>query len=245
MFTIEEHVQTQLAGVTQTERKESTVVALETILHHDPDVVLLSRLDDPGTTDLALQTATGRHFVLAGVHTRNAAGAVHHLLQSGSTPFATAAVLRAALAEATVPQLCTHCRIRHELTQVERHTLEQQFGITSPAARARVHELERQAVAADLGQGLPINSTPSGITHVWQAKPGGCDACHHRGTAGQIALCEVLTNTERLRTMLTKQPTIDTLQHAAVHDGAILLGLDGLIKALRGLTTTEAAAHFA
>lgn len=243
IISLEESVGARLPGVIQTEVHGPVVRALQAALHHDPNAIAVSNLPDQASVELTVQSAVAGHLMLAGLHAGTAAKALLHVRAAGVTPFALGSALLVAMAQARVPRLCEACRVRHELTPVERAALEQTFGITGASARARVHELERQAVAADLGAGLPLGSTPTGITHTWRAREGGCEACHHRGVRGQLNLIEVFAATDRLRAALAQDDVSDAgLQAAAVRDGAVALGLDGLIKALRGLTTVESIA---
>jgi|GEM_PF-2837349 len=238
-ITLEEKIIARVPGITQTEVHSTIPDALRAALHHDPNVIMMHDMPDQASIELAMQAANAGHVVLAGMHAQNAAQALLRMRAAGISSFSLGLALQLAIAQAQVPRLCAQCRVRHALTDGERTALEARFGIATASARKRVHELERQAIAADLGSGLPLSTTMHGITHVWRAKSGGCEICHHRGARGQVLLSEIVAPTEHVRDALSKHPTESSLQAAAVKDGAVMIGLDGLIKALRGLAAIE------
>ena len=111
--------------------------------------------------------------------------------------------------------------------------------MTTASARRRVHELEQMVAPTIFGDVKQLSSTPTQITHLWRPSKGGCETCGHTGYNGRTAIVEVLKNTDGLhKAMLSKDaPTASTVQSLVLKDGFIPMGLDGLVKALRGQTT--------
>ncbi len=78
-FIHEDH----LSWVTQREvgrDTESFATALRGVLRQDPDVILLSEMNDPDTVDAALNAVENGHFVLSAVPKCGAAQAIKHLV---------------------------------------------------------------------------------------------------------------------------------------------------------------------
>jgi len=91
-----------------------------------------------------------------------------------------------------------------------------------------------------LGSPGPLNSSPLNITHLWQASSEGCEQCEYTGYQGQLVLCEVMKVGEPIREMLHHQHlSVEELQTYTETHGLIPMISDGLVKALRGLTTVE------
>ncbi|WP_010173470.1 competence type IV pilus ATPase ComGA [Bacillus coahuilensis] len=56
---------------------------LKAILRHDPDVIMVGEIRDEETAHIAVRAALSGHLVLSTIHSRNAVGAVHRLLEFG------------------------------------------------------------------------------------------------------------------------------------------------------------------
>lgn len=75
------------------------------------------------------------------------------------------------------------------------------------------------------------------VQYLYRGK--GCPECHHTGYSGQMALHEVLVPERELRRLTTQNRSAEELRDAAVFAGMIPMKLDGIEKALRGLTSLE------
>ncbi len=67
----------------------------------------------------------------------------------------------------------------------------------------------------------------------------GCKECNETGYLGREMICEVLSITEELRSLIAKGASIDKLQEQAIKDGFIGMLQNGIEKALEGTTTLE------
>lgn len=239
LATVEAGTKHRLPGVNQTYLTSgmSTHDGLQAALKQDPNIIMLDNVPDGPTASLVVQAATTGHLVLAGLHAESSIAALLRLRHSGVEPYLLITGLRAAVGQRLVRQLCPECRERYEVSPEEREQLEESFGITNSSARKRLHELEQAAAPAIFGDVKQLGSTPSQVTHLW--RPSGCDACEHSGYQGRTAIVEVLRNTESLhKAMLAKEPlSAGAIQTMVLKDGFIPMGLDGLVKALRGQTT--------
>lgn len=241
--TLEEHRTVRLHGASQSylhrQIGHSMANGLQAVLRQDPNIVLLGAIPDRNTAEVALGAATTGHLLLAEVHADDAIASTLHIRSLASSPFLAATGLKAAIAQRLVRQLCPHCRQRSELTPQVREKLEVTFGITNAVARTRVFELELAAERTGLGEKGELSSSKTGITHVWRARKGGCEECDHSGYKGRTVIAEILQNDEAIQKMLitNELPTPHALRRIALQTDFIPMGLDGLVKSLRGLTT--------
>lgn len=239
--TVESGAKHRLPGVNHTYLAGGMLVpeALTAALKQDPNIIMLDNVPDGTTAELAVHAATTGHLVLAGLHADSSISALLRLRHAGIEPFVLVSGLRASIGQRLVRRLCTDCRERYAISDEERQQLEQSFGITTPAARKRVHELERAAAPAIFGDVKQLSSAPTHITHLWRASESGCPACDHTGYQGRTAIVEVLPSTDTLhRALLAREaPSAPAIQAVIVKDGFIPMALDGLTKALRGQTT--------
>jgi len=67
----------------------------------------------------------------------------------------------------------------------------------------------------------------------------GCEACQYTGCSGRLALFEILSITPSLKEIITPNVSAIALKKAAEKEGFESLFMDGLRKAIEGLTTIE------
>lgn len=241
--TVESSVTFRLRGASQTVAKPHAGIpfheGLRAVLNQDPNVVMISTIPDRQTAELVVQAGTGGHMVLAGLYADSASNAIVHLRQLHPEAFLLASSLRLATSQRLVRKLCETCRVRVAVDSVYLTELESTFGINNAAARRRLHELEQRAAVAGVGTNRQLHTTPSKITHIWQAHDEGCEACDHTGYRSLLALTEVLEVTHPIQQAVLDHARGPELHKLALKEGFVPLGLDGLVKALRGETTIE------
>jgi type II secretory ATPase GspE/PulE/Tfp pilus assembly ATPase PilB-like protein len=241
--TIELRTKHRLPGVSQTYLAASDMnvhEGLQAAMKQDPNIIMLGDMPDRGTAELAVHAATTGHLVIVGMHAGSAVAGALRMRVAGAEPFLLVTALRASIGQRLVRTLCPDCRQQYKLSQDEQKQLAEQFGITGPAAYKRIHDLERAAALAGFGELKQFGSNPAGITHLWRPDPDGCEACEHTGYEGRTAIVEVLSNTDQLHKALMGQSvdSVSVVQKAVLKDGFVPMALDGLVKALRGQTTT-------
>jgi type II secretory ATPase GspE/PulE/Tfp pilus assembly ATPase PilB-like protein len=239
--TIENAIEYRLPGASQTKVRPHQGITfhqgLQAALNQDPNIVMISSLTDKQTAGLAVQAAAGGHLVVAGMHSDNAVAALVHLRAMSDEPYLLAAAIRAAVSQRLLRGLCPHCRERFTPSKEQITDIGAAFGITTAAAHRRLHELERQAASEKIGDTRHSGTDPSHILALWRASDHGCEACNHSGYQGSIAITEVLPLHDALQQALLGHASAKELHALALKQGGIPLGLDGLVKALRGLTT--------
>jgi type IV pilus assembly protein PilB len=67
----------------------------------------------------------------------------------------------------------------------------------------------------------------------------GCSGCAKTGYKGRVALTEVMPVTEEIERLTVERATAVDIQKVAVTQGMRPLRLDGMEKALQGLTSIE------
>jgi type IV pilus assembly protein PilB len=67
----------------------------------------------------------------------------------------------------------------------------------------------------------------------------GCEACQYTGYSGRVGIFEVLAITPSLRETIAPKVSADTIRKAAKKEGFESMTIDGVNKALQGITTIE------
>ncbi|MCB1639355.1 MAG: type II secretion system protein GspE, partial [Thiothrix sp.] len=78
---------------------------------------------------------------------------------------------------------------------------------------------------------------PEGELRLWHAK--GCHACGQTGYKGRSAIHEVLVMDDAIRRSILKHDDAGVIQEHARTGGMRTMYEDGLLKALKGVTTLE------
>ncbi|HST23177.1 MAG TPA: GspE/PulE family protein, partial [Blastocatellia bacterium] len=123
IITIEDPVEYQLQGITQipvNEKKGLTFArGLRSILRHDADKIMVGEIRDSETAQIAIQSALTGHLVFTTVHANNVIDVIGRFLNMGVEPYNFVSSLNCVLAQRLVRMLCTHCKRRHNPTDLE------------------------------------------------------------------------------------------------------------------------------
>lgn len=241
--TIEDPVEYKVPGVnqTQTNPKAGMTFAsgLRALLRQDPNIIMVGEIRDGETANLGVQAALTGHLVFSTLHTNNAATCLPRLLDMGIEPFLIASTIRSIVGQRLVRRLCTTCRQSYQPDATEMKAIRETFSLDD-AAVSRLHTLNEQAASEKVGgESIPISSTSSAFTTLWKASPDGCEDCNGTGFRGRVGIYEVLGNTNAIQKLIVANATSNQIQDQAISEGMITMQTDGLVKALRGITTIE------
>lgn len=75
------------------------------------------------------------------------------------------------------------------------------------------------------------------VPHLYRGE--GCPQCSGRGYLGRIGVHEILVVDEEIRTLTLERASSDQLREAALRKGMVSMTMDGVEKAVQGLTTLE------
>ncbi|MFA6959771.1 MAG: GspE/PulE family protein [Opitutaceae bacterium] len=207
--TIEDPIEIQLEGVTQTQvnthidLKFSTV--LRSLLRQDPDAILIGEIRDLETATIASEAALTGHIVFASLHTNNAAQAIIRLIEIGVEPYMVAPSIIGVLAQRLAARICENCK---EPYYPPREVLQKYF-------------------------------KDEGLTDIPFFRGRGCGACRGTGYKGRVAFHELVLITEEIRTLISNNASVQQITAAAAKVGFKPMRYDGLKKVLLGLTTID------
>jgi len=241
--TIEDPVEYKIKGVNQTQTNAKAgmtfVNGLRALLRQDPNIIMVGEIRDGETANLAIQSALTGHMVFSTLHTNNAATTLPRLLDMGIEPFLIASTIRAVVGQRLIRRLHVETRQSYVPSPEEKAELLQMFHIQEGENFKIIHELEKQALAAGLGEGLPLSTDEHGIKNLWRADKEANTDDVHEGYRGRLGIYEVLYNSSSIQKLIMARATSDDIQQQAVREGMVTMQLDGFIKALRGETTIE------
>jgi len=211
IITIEDPVEYQLSGVTQTEVNSKIGVTfargLRTMVRQDPDVILVGEIRDPETAEIAIQAALTGHLVFSTLHTNDAPGALVRLTNMGIEPFLISSSVIGVIGQRLVRELCPNCK--------EPYTPSSQL----------LAELKNNGnkFAPDI--------------KLWRG--AGCQECNHIGYRGRTGIYEIMKLSDTLREMILKRQSAVAVRDQARREGMIGMKECALEKALQGITSAE------
>jgi type IV pilus assembly protein PilB len=214
ILTIEDPVESRIAGVKQMQVSTKAGVTFETglrsMLRADPDVIMVGEIRDRETAHIAVEAALTGHLVLSTLHTRDAPSALSRLIDMGIEPFLVSSSVDCVVAQRLVRMLCPHCKRPANLPEVvleEYGLLDIQpyeaVGCTrcgSSGYRGRVGLYEVMTVSEEIRAQILAHASVDEITAM--AVSQGMRRLHDDGMekvrAGQTSISEV----ERMTTSL-------------------------------------------
>ena len=209
--TIEDPVEYQLAGITQTEVNPKVGMTfargLRTMVRQDPDVIMVGEIRDLETAEIAVQAALTGHLVFSTLHTNDAPGALVRLGNMGVEPFLISSSAIGVLGQRLARVICPDCRQWY-----------------APSA-------ETLASLSRGGLTLPPK--------VELARGQGCEECNHVGYRGRVAVYEVMRLSDPLRELVLARASTVALRERARAEGMQIMQEAGLQKVLQGVTTAE------
>lgn len=210
ILTIEDPVEYEIPGISQSQAKPSIgltfATALRSFVRQDPDVIMVGEVRDSETAHVAIHAALTGHLVLTTLHTETAAAAVPRLLDLGVEAFLLRSTLRAVIAQRLVRQLCDRCKTSRPLTDAD-------------------VEADPRYTAVGLAVGNVI------------FEPAGCERCGGVGYRGRIGVFEVLEMNEEVRALVEEQSDWESIDKVAIRNGMTTMIEDGLAKCLSGMTS--------
>jgi type IV pilus assembly protein PilB len=244
--TVEDPVEYKIPGANQTQVNPvagmTFIAGLRALLRQDPNIIMVGEIRDGETANLGVQAALTGHLVFSTLHTNNAATCLPRLLDMGIEPFLIASTVRAVVGQRLVRTLCKTCRESYKPDAAELGEIGRLFGINSSEKMKRLHELETEAAKGNIGgtlEDIKPGTSETTITTLWKEHPGGCSECGTSGYKGRMGIYEVLANTLAVQKLIVDNSTSNALQEQAVKDGMVTMQMDGLVKALRGLTSIQ------
>ena len=118
ILTAEDPVEYEMEGVGQVQVKESIGYtfeeALRSFLRQDPEVILVGKIRDKATVDIALKAALTGHLVFSTLHTNDAPSSITRLQNMDTPNYLISAALTLIMAQRLARKTCSECRVIDE-----------------------------------------------------------------------------------------------------------------------------------
>jgi type IV pilus assembly protein PilB len=238
--TVEDPVEYKIPGTNQVQVNPVAGMTfahgLRALLRQDPNIIMVGEIRDSETANLAVQAALTGHLVFSTLHTNNAATCLPRLLDMGIEPFLIASTVRAVVGQRLVRKLIPDAIEPFAPDMNSSARIQTSFDIKTPQDMARIHLLESEAIKSleNPRADKQLSTNEAAITRLWRAKAANPDAFH-----GRMGIYEVLSMSPTIQKLVLGGYSADGIQEEAIKEGMVTMQTDGLVKALRGLTSIE------
>ena len=206
--------------------EKSQFPILKTLLLTQPDLLAVPKLETTETLDLLMnQVITQQRSVLLRVPAKSATEALLKIYKQAGDRDQFLKATKNITCQRLVRRLCTDCRVE---VRVQPKTIQQLGG--DPKTQGTVYNQWRLPPPEQRvdDKGRPIEYPP-------------CTTCGGIGFIGRIAIFEMLTLNDQLRTLIRQSPKISTVEAAAVKMGKTTITKEAYKLVLLGVTSlTEA-----
>jgi len=219
IITIEDPIEYHLPGLVQTQVDKKTYTfanGLRSSLRQDPDIIMIGEIRDGEVATTAINAALTGHLVFSTLHTNNAAGSFPRLIDLGVDEKVLSSAINVAMAQRLVRTLCKTCRKQRPATAEEKKLIDRILGGV----------VNKALVPAD-------------TSNVYEASTSACPECQGRGYKGRIGIFEAIFMDGPIETILREKPSEREIAQAAAPQGIPTMEQDGVLKALRGVTSLE------
>ena len=224
--TIEDPIEYQLPRINQTQVKPDIgltfAAGLRSLMRQDPDIIMVGEIRDRETVDIAIEASLTGHLVLSTIHTNSAVETLTRIENMDVPSFLVASTVELIIAQRLVRKLCQTCKI--PATEAEPPALVEQINKALTNVELKFPQLDKALLTPNPKQFFV---------------PKGCATCNNIGYFGRIAIYEVLRMNNTLRKMVLEKASAIEIEKAAIKSGMITLEQDGLVKALKGVTSLE------
>ncbi|HEY1103111.1 MAG TPA: ATPase, T2SS/T4P/T4SS family [Burkholderiaceae bacterium] len=235
IWTVEDPVEITQKGLRQVQvnRKAGIdfAMCMRAFLRADPDIIMVGESRDRETVSMGVEASLTGHLVFSTLHTNSAPESVTRLLDMGMDPFNFADALLGVLAQRLAKKLCT-CREAYFPDAAEIHRFVAEYAEELRATPAWVHDAEGEA--RQLQQQWITRHGDNGRLRLYRAV--GCDTCNQTGYSGRVGLHELLVTDDAIKKLVQERARVSLLFTTAVENGMRTLKMDGMEKALQGLT---------
>lgn len=232
IWTAEDPVEITQRGLRQVQINKKAGVDFATVmrafLRLDPDIIMVGESRDLETVSMGIEASLTGHLVFSTLHTNSAPESIVRLLDMGMDPFNFADALLGVLAQRLARKLCS-CKQSYLPDEAELAACAHEYLHTSTEVQPEPQQREAllQSWRSQYGDA-------QGKLHLY--RPVGCDKCQGSGYKGRVALHELLVADDAIKEHIQLRSRVAQLLQSCLASGMRTLKMDGIEKALQGLT---------
>ncbi len=270
IITIEDPVEYTIDGINQiqiqSEDGRGFGSVLKHILRHDPDVIMVGEMRDRESVEIAMRSSLTGHKVLSTLHTNDAPSVINRFINMGVEPYMINASVQAAIYQRLVRTLCLKCKEPSPLSRKEMASLINRTVMANDRCHGDVGSVGNTGAGGSRQGKIRINEDwnmqmiedefkrfiDSNLSHINQSnnyvfdeitwfKPVGCKHCNFSGYKGRTAIFEIMLMNDSIKQLTMKKAPSAVIRRRALNSGMRDIRIDGVLKAMKGITTISEA----
>lgn len=234
IVTVEQSVERRLEGITQIEVNESIgfnfANGLSNVLNQDPNVVMVSSLDDRETVEVATRISLSGRLVLGAIHGKDTVSTIRRLLDMGIEPYLLATSLSCIVGQRLVRKVCERCAKSMPASEEESKLFEAHGLVPTDDPKGK-----NKSAIGNFRSFVTTNKS----SKIAVVRGDGCKLCHNTGYKGYIGIHEVLTLNDEIRDLIIQNRPAEEFREYLKNNEFPTLMFDGLSKAREGITTID------
>jgi len=236
IWTAEDPVEITQKGLRQVQVNNKAgytfAMAMKAFLRADPDIIMVGEMRDKETTSTGIEASLTGHLVFATLHTNSAPESIIRLLDMGMDPFNFSDALLGILAQRLAKRLCK-CKTEYVPSQEEVKQMLTEYceELKNTPEFAKDPQAGYKKVFEQWSKNFGVGKPEFKLY-----KATGCDACGGSGYKGRLGLHELLIGTDALKKNIQEHARVAEMFATALTEGMRTLKMDGIEKALQGIT---------
>ena len=234
IWTAEDPVEITQKGLRQVQVNKKVMdfpMVMKAFLRADPDIIMVGEMRDAETTGIGIEASLTGHLVFATLHTNSAPESIIRLLDMGMDPFNFSDALLGILAQRLAKRLCK-CKETYTPDAEEVRLFMKEY--CTELENTEHFKKDMKTAYAETEARLLKDYGKDG--HLVFTRAKGCPTCGGSGYKGRVGLHELMIGTEALKKLIQEHARVVQLFAQALEDGMLTLKMDGLEKALQGVT---------
>lgn len=217
IYTVENPVEKGIIDVNQVQVDDASgntyPSVLQTLLRQDPDIIVIGEIRETQTSQLAVRASLTGHLVMTTIHANNALDSLSRLEDMGVESYLIGASSIGFMSQRLVKLLCPKCKEKVEtIPDYQEIWIKEEM----PDFNYEKHKMKEE--------------------YLYKAK--GCNSCIE-GYSGRLAVVEIITVDEPLRSMISRQATSDEIKEYLDKIGYENMKHDGIMKSLNGVISID------
>ncbi len=179
---------------------------------------MVGEIRDLDTAEISVQASLTGHLVLSTLHTNDASGVIPRLIDMGVKPYFLVPSINAVIGQRLVRKLCNECKVEYKPDEEVEEKVKKILAVISPKSNIEV---------------------PTDVSKLYKANPDGCEKCNYIGYKGRVGIYEIFTLDDKIKELVMQEVASFKILQQAIENGMITMLQDGILKAIKGLTSLE------
>jgi len=186
---------------------------LRSFINADPDVIMVSQINDLETAGLCMEASLKGRLVLSTIRAESIIDTIERCLETGINHLLFADAMLSIVEQRLIKVLCPKCKEKYYPSREEYEELAELYG------KEAFDKLN-----------IPYSD------HLSFFRPRGCDDCGQTGYRGRMCVSAIFIFTPQIKRMIRRKENSESIYQTAIAGGMTTLLQDGISKVFQGFS---------